>query len=511
MGANFFRSIAVAALALSTALVIPANAQYRQASNPYLIVADVKEFMLTGPYSMDFLGGSFTGDLRDGTFSIQPCLGNGGTAIMTPNPFCPLGTTAFLVVGDVNGDGQADTRSFWSISGLVPALWIAAGFANDPDGIRLSAVPANSTLRGEILQAQDNSITLWYNVLDLPTQQEYDVTRYSLGKEYNTAQLQEMYDDLPPDAGAYEFEFPSKNYEFGVEYIRFLKRVFVEGWPGPTPVAGLGAFRLTNQWVNGALEFDPRFQVTFNWVGISAGNGSDAATVYPLDRLYFSLRDAQTDRIIYPLYPDATPDTDRAPVWLEGDLYSGTVEIGPFFQLGVFDPGDEVVGQLEVRRGLPAGGGLTSTVAAHDYSERIFKWPVRFIDTYEGFAILAYPPGTSDAEIAPNYDFDGDGFTNLEEFGFGTDPARPEDNPSQIVLPRIAADGTCVLIVQKRRFTGDRLDYFAEVSSDGGATWERVLPGNPDWDIVHDDELILEVVSTSPFSSGTCMIRARVR
>ena len=161
-------------------------------------------------------------------------------------------------------------------------------------------------------------------------------------------------------------------------------------------------------------------------------------------------------------------------------------------------------------RGDQVGRWADSDVVAYDYSERIFRWPVRFIDSYQGFAILAFPPGSSEEEISAGYDFDGDGFSNLEEFGFGTDPARPEDNPSQIVLPEIV-DGYCVLVIQKRPFTGGRLDYYAESSTDGGATWQRVTSDDPDWVITFDNEAVFEVRSAAPFNASPCKLRARVQ
>jgi hypothetical protein len=504
LGLFWVAAVALALVAFGTS----AKAQiYRISEPPQLLFIETKEFLQTGPENLEFEGGSLSVLLNDGDFKIAGCIGNGGTSIMTPNLFCPLGTTAFILQGDVDSDGEADTRSFWSIFDVVRARWIAPGFANGLEGIRISAADANSSLRGEILDASDNGITLWYNVLDLPTQTTWDITRYQLGKEYNPTQLESMYDDIPP--GIYQFEFPSLNNPGWFEYINVRRRVFIEGWPGPSPVTGMGAFRMTNDFVGEVLEFDPRFLVEFTWMGISSGSGSSAATVVSADRLYFSLRNASTDQIVYPPYAVDTPDADRAPAWLEGALYDGGVSIGPFFQLGFFDPGEEVIAQLEVRRGLPSGGGLTSGVEAHDYSERIFKTRVRFIDTYEGFAITAYPPGSTEAEIADGFDFDGDGFTNLEEFAYRTDPSLPQDNPSQLVLPRIV-DDHCLLVIQKRPFTSNRLDYFAETSTDDGVTWQRVTPANPDWDIVFDNDEVLQVTSTSSSSATSCRIRARV-
>ncbi|MDA1005613.1 MAG: hypothetical protein O3A87_03930 [Verrucomicrobia bacterium] len=488
--------------ALSLSLASLAQAQV-------LVYKEVKEASQTGPTSMVFDQGSLDISLEDGSFSIEGCAGNGGISIMQPNIFCPIGTTAFILLGDVDGNGEADTRSFWSVTNVVRARFIRPGYATGPNAIRLSAAPASSGLLGDLLSTRDASVTLFYNVLNPVTQQEYGITRYGLFKNYSNAQLPEMYDDLP--LGIYQFRFPSLLSETGVHYINLLRNPLIEPWPGPTPVQGLGAFRMTNDWVNGALEFDPRFVVDFNWTGISSdGGGSSSASVVPSDRLYFSLRETATGRIVYPPFPDATPDGDRAPIWLEGQLYGGGVSIGPFFQLGFFEPGTELTGYLEVRRSLIVGGGVDVTISAYDNSERIFKWPVRFIDTYEGFAILAYPGGTPDAQISPTFDFDGDGYTNFEEFAYQTDPARPEDNPSQLVLPEIV-EGKCVLTIQKRPFVGGRLDYYAEASTDGGVTWARVTAANPDWVITANNLQVLQVMSTSPFSAPSCMVRPRVK
>jgi len=493
---------------LSLSLASLLQAQWRSYPPPLLVYKEVKEATQTGPTSMVFDRGLLDVTLNDGDFTIVGCAGNGGSSIYPPHPnFCPIGTTAFILEGDVDGDGEADTRSFWSVTNLMPAQYIRPGYASGPNAIRLSAAPASSGLLGELLTTRDPSVTLFYNVLESLTQQEYGVTRYRLFKDYNDTQLPEMYDDLPQ--GLYQFQFPRLLTPTGVHYINLARNVLIEPWPGPTPVSGLGAFRITNAWVNGALEFDPRFVVNFNWTGISSGGGSGSVSVVPSDRLYFSLREAATGRIVYPPFADATPDGDRAPIWLEGQLYGGGVSIGPFFQLGFFEPGTEVTGYLEVRRSLLIGGGVNVGISAYDYSDRIFKWPVRFIDTYEGFSLLAFPGGTPDVQIGKTFDFDGDGFTNLEEFAYQTDPARPEDNPSQLVLPEID-EGKCVLTIQKRPFVGGRLNYYAEASTNGGVTWTRVTAANPDWVIAVNSIQVLQVISTSPFAAPSCMIRPRV-
>jgi len=111
-------------------------------------------------------------------------------------------------------------------------------------------------------------------------------------------------------------------------------------------------------------------------------------------------------------------------------------------------------------------------------------------------------------EIDASFDFDGDGFTNLEEFALQTDPVDPASvpNPTPVID---AFTGQCELTIDKRPAVGSRLIYTIEYSLDL-EVWIPIVDGDPNWAIIFDNEEVLSVLSRQPASVFPCFTRVRI-
>ena len=221
---------------------------------------------------------------------------------------------------------------------------------------------------------------------------------------------------------------------------------------------------------------------------------------------------ARPDTIVFPPYPIQTPPTDRKQ-FIVGTL-DGQYELGPFF----FNPSDSVDAHLEIDR------SSSSSAVTYDVGSYSLDFRVRFIDTYEGFALLGglagggfgadagFPFGTPSSERATDYDFDRDGASNLLEYALGSDVANAQDRPTfEYALDEVA--GGCTASLTKRPFTGTSLEYFFEYSTDL-RTWTTILEDDPIFEIVQDNETILEVSNLAAFpgqlAAPACFLRVRV-
>jgi len=221
---------------------------------------------------------------------------------------------------------------------------------------------------------------------------------------------------------------------------------------------------------------------------------------------------ARPDTIVFPPYPIQTPPTDRNQ-FIVGTL-DGQYELGPFF----FNPSDSVDAHLEISR------SSSSSAVTYDVGSYSLDFRVRYIDTYEGFALLGglegggfgadagFPFGTPSSERATDYDFDRDGASNLLEYALGSDVANAQDRPTfEYALDEVA--GGCTATLTKRPFTGTSLEYFFEYSTDL-RTWTTILEDDPIFEIVQDDETTLEVSNLADFpgqlAAPACFLRVRV-
>ncbi len=290
----------------------------------------------------------------------------------------------------------------------------------------------------------------------------------------------------------------------------------LEAWPGKGVVPTISDWLLQNDenWRNGRIEIDPRVFFRFNW------RGFNPLTYRAGDSTRFSLVDpAWNDLIVYPPYPGnpydpvwaaiSTPVGNRSPQLMTGATTG--IELPPLNTLSTagytFAPGLQLRAVLDFRR------NAATSAAARDTSRRLFEWDVYLVDTYPGYAQQTYPtptfpPGTPSAQMAPGYDFDGDGWTNFEEFALQTDPSNAASVP--IVEPYLnALTDQIILDVPKRPYVGDRVLYQIQYSYDR-VNWTTIQPGDPVYLIEFDNAERIRVRSRRPSPPENSYLRVRV-
>eukprot|EP00095_Tigriopus_kingsejongensis_P010337 snap_masked-scaffold7154_size3354-processed-gene-0.0 protein:Tk10337 transcript:snap_masked-scaffold7154_size3354-processed-gene-0.0-mRNA-1 annotation:"proprotein convertase subtilisin kexin type 4" len=464
-----------------------------------LVFQDIKNFKMVGPNESEYEGGSWDIGVFDGSVGVLGCIANFGFAYTTPNIACPSGTTGLLTQGDLDGDGVRDLGLYVSVSQPIPARQVEP-FRTGL--VELFAAPPSRLPRPlGGFNWEDNSIVIFYDLINDPVNGVgYELTSYTSSRPYLPNQLRRHRDEIVP--GTYTFQFPalgSDEIDRSNLFINAPHREMVEAVPGPggqgVVSGGISVgndFRLLNddRWNNGVMELDPRLIFDFEWEGFNS------QTFLSGDRIFFSVRDRETDKILFPPIPNPNPPGDNPPnpelPQLIGSNFLGIptgYELGPDF----FRPDQEFMVELEFRRNLPSGNSV-------DQSRRFFRWDVDLIDTYEGFSRENFPAGTNDLLVRAGADYDGDGFTNLEEFGLQTDVLDPASVPNP--APTLDPDtGQCILEVPKRPGTGSRLETIIQYSLDL-VTWISIVPGDPNWFILQNDEEVISVLSLLALSGG---------
>jgi len=472
-------------ISLAAATLLLAGSSELAMAVPDLQFADFKSYRQTGNKRTTFQGGRFTVSLIDGFVVFAGCVGNGDVILMAPNIFCPLGTTGWVAFGDIDGDGLSDNNSFWSVSSVQAAQIVAPQQANL---IELNSSPP-SDLPRPLGGFRDFSVQVWYNMLQ-PPPTRFTITRYAMEKIYDPGGpgLRTQWSEIV--TGDYLFKVPALPSVTGGETITQLPikvthHPLVEAWPGRGVVPTRSDWLLIDphKWnTDQEIEMDPRLFNEFKWQGLNAN------TVFPsVDTITFSILD-ENDLIIFPPFDPATPPGDRAPELLPTP--SDGIEIGPY----LYSPGQRGVARIEVSR------NLATSLVARDTSSRHFEWRVFFIDTYQGWAEAlvpaTFPSGTPKPQTKQNFDFDGDGWSNLEEFALQTDPADPASSP--LIRPYRDADTNQIILeVGKRPFVGDSVDYQVEYSSDR-IKWTLIRAGDPVYFIETDNADLLKVRSRTP-------------
>ncbi len=495
---NIAKSTALLAGAYSLTAIL-AHGQFLNTLD--LTFSDRKEFKMIGPEDSAYQGGELFTRVFDGNAFILGCAANGGIFYTTPNITCPSGTTGLVTQGDFDGDGVRDIGLYFSVTQPVPARNI------EPFQTGLvelySAPPSDLPRPLGGFNWIDNSTVIFFDLINDPVNGVgYELTDYESTRTYLPNELERHRDEVVP--GSYIFKFPAlgSNEENPANFfMNAAHREMVEAVPGPggrnVSSGGISVgndFRLLNddRWNGELMEFDPRIVFDFTWEGFNP------QTFLAGDRLFFSVRDRDSGDIRFPPIPLGVGNPELPQ--LIGGLGLGIptgYELGPDF----FPPGLELSVELEFLREQPVGDAV-------DRSFRLFRWDVNLIDTYNGFVGGAFPPGTLDNLTSPEVDFDGDGFTNLEEFGLQTDPLDPADVPN--ITPVLDPfTQQCILDIPKRPSIGARLDYFVQYSSDF-ETWVTIEPGDPNFFIVFDNEQLISVLSRRPATVNPCFLRVQL-
>jgi len=431
-----------------------------------------KAAVQTAPFTQTFTGGTFEVLVRDGLVLLDPaCVIDPQLFAFPPSalPPCPLGATGFIATGDVDRDGIRDDLQYWSLTGDIPAYYIEP---YRPDLVLLNAAPASSLPRPLGL-FRDDGVTSFYNIR--ATTLQYDQARYELVRPYaaGNGEMARMKRDLP--YGQYQYTYPSLGRPNQPLAIPVTLTPFVEAYQPTTNEKT--AFRVTNsRWNAGSLEMDPRLINKLTWQG-----NDNRAIRSGVDSLRFGIYDAADVAITFPPSGELTIPNPLT------NFYN----VPPFF----YAVGDTGTARFTFRRNM----ALNSI--SYDVSSRQFKFKIRFIDTYAGFTAITYPLGSTSTVTRATGDFDADGFTNLLEYAYGSDPQ------SNLATPLTSGNFTITdlggniqqITITKRANVGASLTYGFESKS--GTKWvAEKLPtvvgaSNARWTLTANDET--QLVATS--------------
>lgn len=427
----------------------------------------------TAPFVQTFQKGDFTIRFQDGLVIIDGgCPLNDSAIDFPPSdiPPCPLGGTAFVAQGDLDHDGVRDDLSYWSVSSVIDNALVEAF---RPELVSLNAAP-NSPLPRPQNNFNDEGIATFYNLFG--NTYEYDEATYSFSRTYalGTGELVRMNRELP--LGQYQFLFPIKGQPNRPYPITVALTPFVEPFLANT--AGRNQFRIIGgHWNAGAYEVDPRVLNRISWQGNTSSNIRPS-----LDALYFSIFDSTDSAALF-------PPSGRTRIL--SPLGTSTT-IPPFF----FLVGDDGIIHVDFERSQ--GGILT------DISTRHFEAPIRFIDTYAGFAQITFPVGSKSSTITSGADYDKDGWSNLTEYAYqsdatNTDAAVP-DSPlltGNFTVTPPATNAVRTVTILKRPNTGLSLTYGFQTSTDGVHYKAAKLTTAGGWTVITDDTTTLQVQSTA--------------
>jgi len=378
-----------------------------------------KSFIQTSASKPSFDGGRFSANFRDGNAIYNlACPFNGSLFDFgaAPRIGCFTGATGIISAGDFDGDGYQDNFTHWELTQVIDARLIEPF---RPELCQLISAPISSlsSLPRPLGGFEDRGLIVTYDTR-FETQRDHAVTWYDLNYPYgdvdsvaNDSDGSKMLKDWVD--GQYIFAFPSLgNPDVSRNYLVRLFP-FVESYDASTLDGKKGFKFLGNRWDgDGYYQLDPRLSHSFSW---QVPKNKLVGT----DKLFFSIS-ADEDFTPYDGIDDRFFPANGAPIKIPKNQTAGYSSPPGFFHVGQTG---------EVRLQYSRLRSVTSV--SYDASDRIFRLPLRFIESYAGYSVYegVYPPVANSGKknaaklMAATGDFDGDGLNNVTEFGLMTDPA----------------------------------------------------------------------------------------
>ncbi|NWK56264.1 hypothetical protein HW115_11635 [Verrucomicrobiaceae bacterium N1E253] len=474
----------------------------------------------TGKKNLYYEGGVYRILLEDGSWSASVCAGaNPGPGPVPANPLipCPLGTNAFFF-----GTGAtAGLTGHWSLAAApIPALVFEY---SRPDLVQLVGAPPSLLERPEVLPLVDSSINIGYSYLTASYTQ-YRISSYAHEQTFLPNESERSRHDRTIVYGKYDYVYPRLLTDIEREYgyeprpqpVSITTFPVPESYPGLTTAPIKSGFRYLNGdeklngdpydgvWANGMLELDPNFSMRISWEGIIPGENC----IVNVDRMFLWIQDDKLDDplagpvaqdVVYPVPGLGTEY--KIPV--ERMIY-GFEDLPPFY-LG-WSVGDEVYLYTRYER----NSEVTSAIVK-DSSTRVWGMPIRFVETYAGFALGNFPVDTPDSLKKPNADYDLDGVSNFLEYAAGTDPTDITSTPPPGFpnLTPVFVNGDCVVTMEKRANVGSSVRYELQTSYDG-VKWTTIKKtGDPYWTVI-ETETQLTATAVAADLPGPCLVRAKI-
>ena len=427
-----------------------------------------KEFIQSSGSGPKFDGGRFSAILRDGLAIIRAgCAYNGSVdsfgPIVAPGINCPIGGTGMISSGFVFLEGDLDDpdidneailadNTYWQVTTIARAETFEPF---QPDLCKLVAAPASSLPR-PLSGFEERGVIVFYNMRDIPNVTDFNISRYEFSRPYGSwpvdngvevAEGNRMLKEWVP--GQYIFQFPSLDRPNIPTNVAVRLYPFVEGYNTSTSAGRQGFKFLGNRWdQNGYFQLDPRLVNTVNWQ-VSMGG------LVRTDKLYFSIEGDDLDPDDDIPARNFIPDGSAVRI---ANIQATSYKLPP----GFFLVGDTGVAKVEYKR------SLFITTSASDVSTRSFKMPVRFVDTYPGFATVwgGYKTSTKLKDRDAKADFDKDGFNNVTEFAM-------ESNPSDAIITAITSTPTTfsVTAINHGLTAGDTVTIIGATPAGYNGSW----------------------------------------
>lgn len=458
-----------------------------------LTLSTGRSYIQSGRFNMAFDGGDLFVGLRDGNAIIVGCAGAGEGFIIRPNLFCPLGTTGFIANGDLDGDGLRDDLVYESISQVIAAILVEPF---RPDLCELVSAPP-SALPRPLGPFVDRGAIIFFNVLT-NTVLQFNVSIYEFARNYPAGPggLGLMEEEIV--LGSYIFSFPRLGNPDLPIPIAVTYSPIPEGFD-PSARYPDDLFRYTSGVfdANGFYLMDHRLTNIVTWIGNNVTNTSPAT-----DQLRLQIID-----------PDAADPADVVIFPPNGEEVTGDLVIpNPLTQEFIFPPllsgfeAGNVFGETAEFR-LRFSRVRSTSAIAFDTSRRFFNFNIRFVDSFEGFRISAFPPGQPASQTAANSDFDGDGQSNVYEYGRQTDPDNPLSTSPDPVAMTNPDDNTVSFFMTKR--PDGVANYRFEVQFLDGP-FRLIGLNDPVWDITQDDEAGYMITTKAPADAANFTSRPRI-
>lgn len=382
------------------------------------------------PITVDFEGGRFGINVRDGNFVFDGC---NDDQFYFPSMPCPLGATGFVSRGLENDPELSGRGPYFSITDIAPATFLRPF---DPLSARLIAAPP-SLLPRPLAGFEDRSLSVFFNLFSNFIRQ-FPITQYDLSRQYTAGERSRFDNEVVP--GTYRYNFGSLANPAAPVVLEVNQFPMLDGFRKINNQKRGFRFTNLNYDEEGFALLDPFGLNDLTWEGNTINFISPA-----LDIAYISIKpladptDPFSDVVLYdglgpviesppgsfnfipnptlPLFPNFLGPTVTR-VLLPSASNSNFILPPNFVQ-----PGATGIIDLEFVVFRP------TTNLIYESATRRFRLPVKVLDPFDGFILNALPPGTRAEMLAPDADFDGDGVSNFEEWVFKSDPAQSGSVP----------------------------------------------------------------------------------